>query len=185
MTTQLTYIGDIRALAVLDLLHFDRLAPRMKAFVEALSGASQDIEDAAFDLLLSTGIEDATGRLLERLGRIVGERRGGLDDNAYRGFVRVRIQANLSAGARDELIAIFRDATGAERVRHFDLFPAAYAIYAERQEPMTERHRERVGELMRDIKPGGIGMTLIETDASTFTFDTGPGFDTGALARLI
>lgn len=185
MTTQLTYIGDHRARAVADLLHFDRLAERLRAFVEAMSGGAQAIEDVAFDLLLSTGIEDATGIMLDRLGRIVGERRGGLDDGAYRGFIRVRIRANLSAGSLDDLIAVFQGASGASKVRYYDLFPAAFGIYAERAEPMTDRLRDRVRGIMDDIKPGGVGMTLLETDAQTFTFDLGPGFDGGLLARLI
>jgi hypothetical protein len=186
VTTQLTYIGDHRARAVEDLFHFDRrFAPRMKAFVEAMAGGAQDLEDAAFDLLLSTGIDDATGALLDRLGRIVGEARGGLDDGAYRGFIRIRVRANLALGSRDELIDICRDATGADSVRLFDLFPAAFGLIAYRQEPMSERLRARVRALMRDIKPGGIGMTLMDSTQSTFTFDLGPGFDVGLLAGLI
>lgn len=183
--SELVYIGNHADLAEADLLSAYREATRLRALVRALAGPGQDVEDAAFDLHLSNGPDDATGALLERWGRLVGEPRLGLTDNEYRLFVQARIQANLATGHTDELIDIFRTVTGAATVRHFNLFPGAYALVAFRDDPMGTRHRARVRALMGDIKPGGIGAVLIEAPTTPFTLDDGPGFDVGPLARII
>lgn len=181
----IAYVPNHAERAVSDMLSQDQNKPRLVAAVRAASTAFQCIEDLAFDLLLSNTVENATGALLDRFGRLVGELRGGLDDEAYRGFVRARMAANLSGGTTDELLSIVESIAAPAVVRQEDLFPGAFALICERVQPLPDSLRVRVREFVRDLKAGGIGLTLIETTANPFTLDEGPGFDAGELSRIL
>lgn len=179
------YIPNHKERAVADMLSQDRIKPRMVALVRASACMAQCLEDIAFDLLLSNSIENATGDLLDRWGRFVGAARGGLEDEAYRGFVRARLAANLSGGTVDELLRIFASITAPSKVWQEDLFPGAFALICERAQPLSDSLRARVRGLMRDLKAGGVGLTMIETTTNAFTYDNGPGFGSGELSRIL
>lgn len=182
----ISYIPDHADRAVAVMLSQDRCKPRLVAAVRARSKATQAKEDLYFDLLLSNNIENATGNLLDRWGRFVGEPRGGLEDEAYRGFVSARLAANLSGGTIDELLRIFAGITAPSKVWQEDLFPGAFALICERAQPMPDSLRARVRGFVRDLKAGGIGLTMIETTTNVaFTYDDGPGFDAGELSRIL
>lgn len=181
----ISYIPDHADRAVADMLSQDRTKPRLVAGVRASACMAQWLEDIAFDLLLSNNIENATGNLLDRWGRFVGEPRGGLDDEAYRGFVSARLAANLSGGTIDELLRIIASTTAPSKVWQEDLFPGAFALICERAQPMSDSLRARVSGFVRDLKAGGIGLTMIETTTNAFTYDDGPGFDAGELSRIL
>ncbi len=181
----MAYIANHAERAVSDLLSQDRSKPRIVALVRASACMSQCLEDIAFDLLISNNVNDATGELLDRLGRFVSEPRGGLEDEAYRGFVRARIAANLSGGTVDELVSILRSITAPSVVANVELYPAGFALTVVRTDPLADSLRARVRGLMFEVKPGGVGMTLIEVTAAAFTLDDGPGFDAGELSRIL
>lgn len=182
---EIAYIPDHRERAVNALLSQYQHAPRIVALVRALAGAVQAIEDSAFDLLVSSTLTAASGDLLDQWGRIVGERRGGLDDADYRRFIEARILANRSGGTTDRLIRVFSIVAGPGEVRHFDLFPAGFALTIKRDAPLDDAIRRRVRALMESIKPAGVGLSLIEASPAAFQLDSGPGFGRGELSRII
>ncbi len=181
----IAYIPNHAKRAVSDMLSQDRSKPRFVATVRAQACLAQCLEDIAFDLLISNNVDDATGDLLDRWGRFVAEPRGGLDDEAYRGFVRTRLAANLSGGTIDELLNIFARITAPSVVQQTDLFPGAFALTCARAQPMSDSLRARVRGFLRDLKAGGIGLTMIETTNVAFTYNDGPGFDAGELSRIL
>lgn len=180
-----SYIPDHAARAVELMLSQDRSKPRMVAAVRGTAEASQWIEDVVFDLLISNNVDDATGSLLDRWGRFVMEPRGGLADEDYRGFVRARLAANLSGGTIDEMLMVFASITAPAVVTNAELYPAGFALTAVLANPLGDDLRARVRVFMRNLKAGGVGLTLIESTAVAFTYDDGPGFDAGELSRLI
>ncbi len=181
----ISYTPDHAERAVAEMLSQDRRKPRLVAAVRARSKATQTKEDLYFDLLLSNNVDDATGDLLDRWGRFVLEPRGGLEDEAYRGFVRARIAANLSGGTIDELLSIFASITAPSVVANVELYPAGFSLTAVRADPLDDDLRARVRVFMHEIKPGGVGMTMIESTTVAFTYDIGPGFDAGELSRIL
>lgn len=182
--TDLVYIPDHSDRAVDDLLSQYKRKPRIQALVRALAGSVQTVEDSGFDLLVSSTLSAATGVLLDQWGRIVGERRRGLDDADYRRFISARILANLSPGDTDRMIRVFAVVAGGE-VRHWPLYPAGFALAAIRDVPFTNAIRDRIRTLMRSIAPAGVGITLIEATPGALQYDSGPGFDVGEYARII
>ena len=183
--SELVYIPNFRDVASSLLLSQYRESPRVQALVRACAGAAQEIEDIGFDLLVSTTITAASGWVLDQWGAVVGEERGDLDDEDYRRFIEARILANLSDDSTDRMIKIFEIVAGPGEVRHFDLFPAAYALTIKRNSPLTGAIRSRIRALMEEIKPAGVGLTLIEGTSEAYQYDIGPGLDQGEFSRII
>jgi len=176
-TTQLTYIGDHATRAVGAALAQDRYRPRLRALIEAFGEVAQVQEDQFFDLLVSRGLDSATGAALDQWGGIVGEQRGALGNDDYRQFIRARILANISEGTPDELLTIFALVTAPSAVRYFLHPPAAFRLQAVRGAPMTDIVARRVGRLMRSIKPAGVAMSLTEALSDSMLFGVaGRGF---------
>lgn len=72
----------------------------------ALARPALELEYAAQQLLLLRSIYTATGIWLERIGAIVGQSKGDLDDEVYRRLLFARIATNRSTGRRADLIKI-------------------------------------------------------------------------------
>lgn len=177
MTTQLTYIGDHAERAVAAALAQDRFRPRLRALLEAMGEGAQTQEDQFFDLLVSRGLDMATGAALNQWGAIVGEQRGALGDDDYRRFIRARILANICEGTPDELLAIFALVTGPSDVRYFLHPPAGFRLQAARTAPLSDVVVRRVRRLMQSIKPAGVSMVLTESTPASMLFGVaGRGF---------
>ncbi|WP_406672404.1 DUF2612 domain-containing protein [Natronospira sp.] len=183
--SDLVYIPDFRDMASSLLLSQYRESPRVQALIKALAGATQEIEDISFDLLVSTTITAASGWALDQWGAVVGEDRGGLDDEDYRRFIEARILANLSDDSTDRMISVFEIVAGPGEVRHFELYPAGYALTIKRDSPLTGALRSRIRTLMQSIKPAGVGLTLIEGSRQAYQYDLGPGLDDGEFSRIL
>lgn len=181
----LTYIPDHEDRAVADLYFQHRYKERIPALARAIAGAFQTLEDAAFDLLVSTTLSAAAVDQLDLWGKIVGEKRRALDDDDYRRFIQARILANLSEGSTDRMIRVFRLITGADSVRFFSHHPAGFRLTAYTSAPLSERVRDRVRDMMESIRPAGVGMSLTESLDGDLAFSTsGAGFGSN-FSRMI
>ena len=183
--TDLVYIPDFRDTAKRLLLSQYRESPRVQALVRACAGAAQKVEDIGFDFLVSTTLSAASGWVLDQWGVIVGESRGALDDTDYRRFLQARILANLSEGTTDDLIEVFEIVAGPGDVRQYDLYPAALALAVYREEPLSDAIRARIRAIMDDIRPAGVGLTLIEGTTNPYQYDEGAGLDSGEFTRVL
>ncbi len=176
-TTQLTLVGDHPDRAVANALAQDRCSPRYASLVAAMGEGVQLQEEQFFDLLVGRGLNLATGASLEQWGAIVGEERGGLNDDDYRRFIKARILANLSDGKPDELLTIFAIITAPSQVRYFIHPPAAFRLQATRDEALADAMVRRVGRMMRSVKPAGVAMVLTEALPGSILFGVaGRGF---------
>lgn len=188
MGDTVVYRPDLRARAVGFLLQQWQESPKLVALVESLATGAQHLEDQSFGLLVSTTFTAATGVALEQWGQLVGEVRGGLDDEDYRAFIESRILANNSTGTTDQLIEILQLSTAPSIVRHTNLFPACFQMEVLRTEPLSSLRAERVGRLMRLVKPAGICMLITEAAVGSFGFLDNPealGLDAGLFARVL
>ena len=106
--------------------------PRLAALLTAFLTQAQAAEDAAFDLMVNRLLQNSpTGDLLDKLGKIVGQERNGLDDATYLLYVRARIATNRSSGKREELIGIAALIVSNATIYAQDLSPASFLIYPE------------------------------------------------------
>ena len=184
-TTVLIYAGDHAERAKAALLSTNKFRPRILALTEALGAGAQMLEDPLFGFIVGWNVNLVSGKALDVFGNIVGEARQGLDDATYKRFVQARIRANVAEGTRDELIEIYALLMAADDVRYFDLPPAAFALQAQRPVFLDDITAARVAAFMIDVKPAGVGMTLIEAIAPVFTYDVGPGYDVGLYSRYL
>jgi hypothetical protein len=153
-----------------------RNKPRMRALIQAIGLGVQTLEEEAFDVLISTTLPVATGESLNQWGVLVGEARGGLSDEDYRVFIEARILVNKTNGSPDELIEIFRLITAPQISIRYVQFPkATFGIWVFRESPMGDRRVLRVANMMRDAKPGGVEMILVEEITGYFGFNNDPG----------
>lgn len=187
-TTQLIYVPNYKDIAEARLLAAWQ-QPKIRGIVRALAQGAQTLEDTNFDLIVSTGLDEATGDALDQWGELVGEERGILSDNEYRQFILARMLANRSDSTVDSLLEIFEIATQPNIATfHQDNFPAGFYLQVTRNDFMTEETLRRVARLMEDVRPGGRHMTLIEAVIDGFGFAgdvTAAGYDVGAFSRLI
>lgn len=81
--------------------------PNMVFLIETLCGPIQDLEDAAYGVLLGFLIDTAVGTQLDTLGDIVAQPRDGVtDDDLYRRYVRAKVAVLNSKGTYPDIIAV-------------------------------------------------------------------------------
>lgn len=149
----------------------------------------QELEAAAHPMLVQRDIDSAEGVQLTGIGEIVGEPRGGRDDELYRVFLRVRILVNRSRATASDLIEIV--GTRAEQdplswnVELDEYFPRTIFI---RARDFAEAFPQTVAALLRQARGAGFRLHYIYTeqksDANVFRFATGATSDLGATYGL-
>jgi len=81
--------------------------PKIQAWVDMVARQFQDIEDALQTLLTLPSIDDSAGAQLDLIGRLLGQARGGVDDDTYRGYLRAAILVERSSGTGESIYKIF------------------------------------------------------------------------------
>jgi hypothetical protein len=186
-TTQTVYVQDHEARAAAD-LPIARRGSRWTAAARAVGRGVQRLEDAAWSLLVDTGLSSASGAVLDRLGSYVGEPRGPFTDDVYRRFIGARILANRSDGTPEAMLAILARLTEPSEVEYFGTPPAGFVIQVTRTEPMLDSQRRRIRRIVGDARPLGVGVDLILVIDRRFGFDEDPlslGFDLGPFAEVL
>lgn len=144
----------------------------------------QALEDALYSLVAAFDLDTAVGAQLLVLGAIVGQEKGGLDDDTYRLYIRARIIVNRSSGTAEELLAIGRLLSTGGNVHYF---PSPIAGYALLMEGPVE-HGELIAQLILKASAAGVNGIVVWEDvdpSETFTLDIGPGLDVGVLANSL
>lgn len=145
------------------------------AAVKVVAKRSQALEDLVWDVLMVRLLDNAEGVWLDAYGDIVGERRGGRGDVAYKAAIRVRIKVNRSKGRTVDLIeiALLLDASA----RYSEYFPLAWQVEIYDTELAGDFIR-----LLAQAKCAGSYGTLVtstspEEDLFVFTDALGPTLD--------
>lgn len=82
--------------------------PKIEGLIEAVTSPVQDVEDALWQLLTERTVYTAYGTTLDAVGALVGQERGGLEDEDYQRYILARIATNRSNGRFKDLITITR-----------------------------------------------------------------------------
>lgn len=80
----------------------------LRTYLAVLTAPADGLEQTLMLLLTERAVTTATGVRLDAIGKLVGQARGGLDDDDYRRFVAARISVNRSNGTRNEVYSITR-----------------------------------------------------------------------------
>jgi hypothetical protein len=162
--------------AVSRLCEFLKDKPKAIAYLTALCGPAQAIEDVLIQLLTERTVDTAIGAQLDTLGRIVGQDREGLGDDDFRRYIRARIATNRSSGLTNELLLISRlivnDSDAA--IRLTPSYPATVVIRVSSIE-VTEDVASALVKFLRLAASGGVRVILewsTETEAELFYWDT-------------
>jgi hypothetical protein len=146
------------------------------SLVTALARPSQNLEDAAWDLLTMRSIDNAEGVQLDQLGEIVQQRRDGLTDDEYRPCLRARVAVNNSDGTLRDLYKVTRlflsDANAVIRV------PDTYGNGSLEMEIVSPAQdsadMQRLVGFLQDAASGGVRIVLlyseVEDRADGFAF---------------
>lgn len=162
-----------------------RESTNLKALISSWVRQIQEIENQ-FALLVSIySIDNATGSTLDLLGGIVGERRSGRTDDAYRIWIKARLAVIVSGGTREDIIEILRDITGGDsEVTITNNFPAKYDAEVTVLEPLVLA-LDRIEAFQQLGTLAGVGATLTVFNELRFQFDTtGQGFDEGLFGEV-
>jgi len=142
--------------------------PRLQAFLHAHLDQLQSVEDVAFDVLVGMWPLTAVGEQLDILGRIVGQDRGELVDDAYRLYILGRIFVNRGDGQLPqfiELMEILGLETGLS-IREY--WPACIEVNA-----VSITYPDVVGDLVGDLTAAGVLCHFVHSDvAQSDTFQT-------------
>jgi hypothetical protein len=102
--------------------------PKTSALLSSWLTEVQAVEDAFYQLLTERNIDTATGAMLDMLGRIVGQPRGGRDDDTYRLWISARVLVERSSGTTEQIIAIADKLAGGNTVKLREYFPGSFVL---------------------------------------------------------
>lgn len=144
----------------------------LEAFLRALVGPMQDIEEVAHDLDTEMRLDNSIGAQLDMIGRIVKIARGSLGDDAYRTRLRSHIAANRSEGTPDDVLIVLRLMVALNGIS-LEEYPTG--MVARIADTLGEDPDAIVAELRR-ARSGGVPLCLEYTladDVDTFRFASG------------
>ena len=157
--------------------------PRFAALITSYTNQIQQIEDAAWDVLLLRAIDNpnTAGAQLDVIGRIVGQARQGMSDVDYRVFLSARVRVNKSSGKAEELIEITSLLVSGKLLIR-ETYPKSFEIEATEQ--VTVNARVVAQSFLERAKPRGTRLQFIASPASkatTFTWGDAGGATTDGL----
>lgn len=164
--------------------------PKALAFLEVNATSWQALENAFIDLLDLRFLSTATGISLDRIGKLVGQKRLELSDDDYRRFLRARIATNRSNGTILDVIKVAKLVLNNADLRVV-VDNQGIATYVVRiaDGAVTDALADIVISFLREATAAGVRV-LLETSrnapADTFNFFNGPGkgFRTSARRQL-
>lgn len=148
-----------------------RRLPTVVRLLDAITSEVQLTEDTHLDLQLVLDPAQATGVQLDRLGKLVGERRRGLTDEVYRRFVLAASQLLVAQGTVNEVTRLVRTLTAGSEVTYSPGFPAGYMVHYLVPVALSSALRERIKARVIEGTPAGVEAQLVEGEETLFIFD--------------
>jgi hypothetical protein len=145
-----TYIPDHKNKAYQRLPSQFKDKPNIKALLDSLVDQYQGAEDSLSTIQSRLDIDNAEGKHLEFIGRLVGITRSRESDSRFRALIKAKIGRNTSKGNHDSLSFVFNLITESERSEMVELFPATVYQLADNDFRDLVPEEERI-EFIRDV----------------------------------
>ena len=145
-------INDYKALNTPPYLIEQFKGSTFQDFIEAFDRQFNELEQAAFDVLLNMWITTAVGEQLDVLGLLFDLDRLGRDDESYRTLIALAAKINTGSPTPELLIEAVKGVYGATTVNYIPDYPAKVIIEQDGSSGLF---------LLDDLET--IGGTLIET----------------------
>jgi|GEM_PF-1755729 len=102
---------------------------KFQKFIKSFALSIQDLEDANNQLLTQRNLFTAVGVQLDGLGQILDlERKDGESDEDYRERLKFQVFINEGTGTPEEVIAVLKFLTDANKIRYIEYYPASYQM---------------------------------------------------------
>lgn len=159
--------------------------PVHEAIADAISLEYQRIENVAHDVLTKRLLDNATGDILDVIGKVVRVDRLSRTDDEYRAMIQVWIAAHDSDGGIDQILWIVN--TLLTQTCEYRIYPpAAYRLTYVTGTPISTQQAEDAATIIDLATSAGVGYQLSEgDDPDAFRFNSGPGFNQGKLGNRI
>lgn len=102
--------------------------PNLEAFAKIFLDELEQAYDALFDILKGYALDQAVGAQLDVLGRILDERREGLNDDEYRQILKLKTYIISSDGTVSKVTNCVAGLTGGTIIKWENNFPAGVNI---------------------------------------------------------
>jgi len=133
--------------------------PNLAALLSSYLRRVQELEDAAWEVILYRLLDNAEGIQLDRLGAIVGRGRGSLADPEYLLAIRAQIRINRSCGSPEDMIAVAGLTLPAgDAFSYGEAYPATIVIQV--LSPETDTVIGVLFDCLIRTKPGGVRLLL-------------------------
>jgi len=168
---QLEQIADYAVEAELRPISQYQGRPRLLALILSYVNRCQELENAAWDVILKRMIDNAENAQLDTIGKIVGQLRSGQSDATYRVYITARIRINRSHGHAEDVIDVLKLIDSAA-FSWIEYYPCT--VWLEYTEP-TSTDPAVLVDLARLAAPSGVQLFLVETaeaDGLEFGDDT-------------
>ena len=133
----------------------------MQAVLCSFASRLDGLEASALQVHYSRWLDTGEGAQLDIIGKIVGELRNGLDDDAYLRGLRSRTLVNKSSGKIEQILEIadvFEP--GLDSIEARELYPHSITFYAL---GTTEADPRALALRLRQASGGGVGLQTIHT----------------------
>jgi len=161
--------------------------PRLEALARSYLDPCQELENVLWDVLTSRLIDNAIGKQLDTLGKLVGQPRLGYDDTTYRLYILARAKVNRSRGRVADIMAVVTLLLGSFTYSVMELYPASFVV--ETDGPVDAgivARAKAIADLIAKARSAGIGSSFHYTDEAfvgTLTFASGDTFNDGVSAH--
>ncbi len=137
--------------------------PNLATLVSSVLEEVQEFENAAWIVIYGRMIDYAENSQLDMLGRIVGQDRLGLGDDAYRARIRVRIRINQSIGTPKDVIAVLR-MLDPSAFSYIEYGTATFRVVY-REPPSTAAVGSQIPAIVKDTRAAGVaGLVTMPVD---------------------
>jgi hypothetical protein len=174
MSSPVTKIANHVELAQDTLLSQFASSPIINAYVKAIVDEIQRFEDVAYDVLDKRLLANATGDILDQIGKVVRVDRLGRTDDDYRLIIQVAIAANDSDGGAEQIIWIASQLVGAD-VMYTQEGTANFTLQYFSDDTLSSDLQEEALDLIGRAVPAGVQWRLIaseETLTGQYDVDT-------------
>jgi len=167
----------------LDTLPQFREAARVQALLDALRAEVDALRADAAALALQETLDGAEGTHLDRWGRIIGWRRGGLSDAVYRRVLQAVLLARRSEGNVSRIVEAATVLAGFD-AEYSQRWRAAYRLTFDTSggAAFDTELAEVLASILAAMAPAGVASTAVE--GRGFRFDTGR-LDTDTMGRRL